>query len=424
MNEENKHQDLIAVSEAQKIILAAVQTMQPERISLHQAYGRILAAETTSTYEMPLFTNSSVDGFAIQSADTRNANHNNPVVLKVVGDIPAGANPEFTIHTGEAARIMTGAAVPNGADAVVMIELTDAYAAGLDAPLQQSITLSAPVNIGDSIRPKGQDVAAGTMLFEIGHRLLPQDLGLLASQGYDSVSVFRKPRVALLSTGNELVELGESLTPGKIYDSNSSMLRVLLMEAGAIITRSGFVRDDEKAIRDWFDASLADGVDLIVTSAGVSVGSFDFVRKIIVEQGVLSFWRVDVRPGKPLAFGNYRGIPIIGLPGNPVSSFVGCLLFVLAAVKKMAGLLNLQLVTLQAELLEPIESDGRESYLRAVLENHAGKWLVRLSGHQGSGNLFALTRANALLILPSGVKSLPAGALVNVLPFSNESAWK
>ena len=415
---------LLSVSEAQEIIMAAIQTVQPESISLQQAHGRILAAELLARLDMPRFRNSSADGFAVQAADTMNASFENPVVLKVAGDIPAGSNPDFSIHAGEAARIMTGAIVPDGADAVVMVEATDIFVQGLDAPLPQRISLSSPVKDGDLIRPQGQDVTAGTVLFPIGHRLLPQDLGLLASQGYNAVPVYRQPRVALLSTGDELVEQGELLQPGKIYDANSFMLTAILIESGALITQSGFVPDDEKVIRERLDASVEAGADLLVTSAGVSVGPFDFVRKIIFEKGIMTFWKVDVRPGKPLAFGNYRGVPVIGLPGNPVSSFVGCLLFVIPAVKKMAGFLNLKMVTLQAKLLEPVESDGRESYLRAILENNAGNWSVKLSGHQGSGNLFALTRANALLILPSGVKSLPAGANVNVYPFSNESSWK
>ena len=424
MKKETTRSPLLAVSEAQEIILAAVQPAQPESISLQQANGRILSAESSARFDMPPFTNSSADGFAVRAADTLKANLEKPVFLKVIGDIPAGSNPGFSIQAGEAARIMTGAVVPKGADAVVMIEATDAYASGLDAPLPQWIGLSARVKAGDSIRPRGQDAAAGTILFPIGHRLLPQDLGLLASQGYDAVSVFRQPRVALLSTGDELVEQGEPLMPGKIYDSNSSMLRAMIVETGATITHSGFVRDDEKTIRERLDAIVETGVDLLVTSAGVSVGPFDYVRKIIEEKGVMTFWRVNMRPGKPLVFGNYRGVPVIGLPGNPVSSFVGCLIFVIPAIKKMAGLSNHRMVTLQANLLEPVDSDGRESYLRAILENRAGNWLVKLSGHQGSGNLFALTRANALLILPSGVKSLPAGADVNVYPFSTESSWE
>ncbi|HWQ05530.1 MAG TPA: gephyrin-like molybdotransferase Glp [Longilinea sp.] len=424
MKKETTHSALLSVSEAQDIILAAVQTVQPESILLQQGLGRILAAELSARFDMPPFANSSADGYAVRADDTRNANAVKPVVLKVVGDIPAGSNPDFNLQPGEAARIMTGAIVPDGADAVVMVEATDIYAQGLDAPLPQKISLSSPVRTGDSIRPRGQDASAGTMLFPIGHRLLPQDLGLLSSQGFPTIPVFRQPRVGLLSTGDELVAQTEPLLPGKIYDSNSFMLNALLIESGAMITHSGFVPDDEGVIRERLNAMVESGADLLITSAGVSVGPFDFIRKIIFEQGAMTFWKVDVRPGKPLAFGNYRGVPVIGLPGNPVSSFVGCLIFVIPAIRKMAGSLNQKMVTLKAKLSEPVESDGRESYLRAIIENRSGNRFVKLSGHQGSGNLFALTRANALLILPSGVKSLPAGADVNVYPFSNESAWK
>lgn len=407
---------LLSVKQAQTILLNAVQPLEVESIGLRSARGRILAKALHAAYDMPLFTNSSADGFAVQAGDTAQASLETPVELVVIADIPAGSQPVIAIRQGQAARIMTGAPLPQGADAVVMVEATDHFRrdAGLSAP--NRVRIHAPVNPGDSIRPRGQDVQAGAPLLAPGHLLRPQDIGLLASQGFATVPVFRRPKIALLSSGDELLEPSQPLSPGKIYDANSYMLAALLEDCGAQVISTGFVRDDEDAIRIKLDEFATAGVDMLVTSAGVSVGAFDFIRKVITQNGDLTFWKVDMRPGKPLAFGSYRGVPVVGLPGNPVSAFVCCLVFIAPMLMKMSGMTGHQSRTLQAKLLEPVESDGRESYLRAILEFQDGNPVVRLSGHQGSANLFALTRANALLILPSGVKSLPAGFNVNVYP--------
>lgn len=414
---------LLSVEQAQTIILNAIQTLGGEKIPLRSARGRILAEPIIATSDMPPFDNSSADGFAVQAVDTQSASLETPVTLTVIGDIPAGSSPQFTVNPGQAARIMTGAPLPAGADSVVMVEATDVFSRGLDAALPQRVHIYSPVTPGSSVRPRAQDAAAGNPLFSTGHCLRPQDIGLLASQGFAQLAVYQQPRIAILSTGDELVPISEALEPGKIHDSNSYMLAALLEEYGAAVTHMGFVPDDETAIRRTLDDCAASGADLLITTAGVSVGAFDFVRKVITEQGELNFWKVDMRPGKPLAFGSYQGIPLIGLPGNPVSAFVGCLVFAIPVVKKLAGDLNYQIQTVQAKLLEPVESDGRESYLRAILESSRDGNIVRLSGHQGSGNLFALTRSNALLILPSGVKSLPAGFNVKVYTIVNNSEW-
>jgi molybdopterin molybdotransferase len=404
------------VKQAQTILLDAVQPLEIERIEIRSARGRILAEALHAAFDMPLFTNSSADGFAVQAGDTALASLDAPAELVVVADIPAGSEPVVAIRQGQAARIMTGAPLPQGADAVVMVEATDHDRCDADLQVPKRVRIHSPVKPGDSIRPRGQDVQSGAVLFSAGHALRPQDIGLLASQGFATVPVFRRPRIALLSSGDELLDPSQPLSPGKIYDANSYMLAALLEDIGAEVVSAGFVRDDEDAVRNKLDELTAANVDLLVTSAGVSVGAFDFIRKVIIQNGNLTFWKVDMRPGKPLAFGNYRGVPIVGLPGNPVSAFVGCLVFIAPMLMKMSGIVELHQRMLQAKLLEPVESDGRESYLRAILEFQDGNPVVRLSGHQGSANLYALTRANALLILPSGVKSLPAGFNVNIYP--------
>ncbi|GAP14864.1 molybdopterin molybdochelatase [Longilinea arvoryzae] len=415
--------ELLSVSKAQSIILDAIQTLATELIPIQSARSRRLATPIITDTDLPPFTNSSADGFAVQAADTLNASSASPVVLTIIGDIPAGTNPAFRVNRGQAARIMTGAPLPEGADAVVMVEATDIGIRGLAVPIPRQVRIFSPILPGDSLRPRGQDLTAGTQLFPAGHRLRPPDIGLLASLGIPQVQVYRQPRIALLSTGDELLDPSKPLQPGKIHDANSYLLASVLQEHGAVITHMGFVGDDEVAIRESLENYAASGIDLLITSAGVSVGAYDYVRKIITEQGDLTFWRVNMRPGKPLAFGRFRNVPVIGLPGNPVSAFVSCLIFVLPALNKMSGAATWFLDSIHAKLLEPVESDGRESYLRAILENQHGNWFVKLAGQQSSGNLFVLTRSNALLILPSEVKSLPTGAEVNVYPLFPETGW-
>ncbi|HEX9027816.1 MAG TPA: molybdopterin molybdotransferase MoeA, partial [Anaerolineales bacterium] len=235
-------------------------------------------------------------------------------------------------------------------------------------------------------------------------------VGFLATLGENLVKVYRQPRVGLISTGDELVQVEERLSPGKIHDSNVYSLAALVKKYGGEPLNLGIAADREEAVRAKLDQACQAGVDLILSSAGVSVGAFDFVRQVVEERGLLSFWRVNMRPGKPLAFGNYRNKPFVGLPGNPVSSFVAFEVFVRPALLKMGGFPSWERPSQVVRLGEAIESDGRESYLRAIVSRSAGEWSARLTGHQGSGNLRSLIQANALLIVPSGVKSLPAGA--------------
>jgi molybdenum cofactor synthesis domain-containing protein len=245
-----------------------------------------------------------------------------------------------------------------------------------------------------------------------GFRLRPQDVGFLSMLGFAQVPVYRQPRIAIFSTGDELVPVEEQLRPGKIHDSNSYTLIAAVELAGGKAFNLGIVADREDKVRDCLDQAVAMQVDLILSSAGVSVGAFDFVRSVVERQGDLDFWRVNMRPGKPLAFGHYQGIPFIGLPGNPVSAFVGFEVFVNPALLKLGGVKDWTRPTRQVHLLEGIESDGRESYLRAVVLRKEGRLAAKLTGHQGSGNLRSLVQANALLVIPAGVTSLPAGSAV------------
>ena len=242
-----------------------------------------------------------------------------------------------------------------------------------------------------------------------GRQLKPQDLGLLAMLGVPSVDVHRKPRVALLSSGDELIDPDAPLEKGKIRDSNSYTIAALIETAGGQAVRLGVAKDNFESVRLLFERALHLHVDLILSSAGVSVGAFDFVKEVIEADGKMDFWRVNMRPGKPVAFGEYKDIPVIGLPGNPVSAFVGFEVFVRPAIQKLSGRVNGGRQTVRVRCEQEIESDGRESYLRCEVREGDGILIARLTGHQGSGNLHSLVQANALLIIPAGVKCVPAG---------------
>jgi molybdopterin molybdotransferase len=253
------------------------------------------------------------------------------------------------------------------------------------------------------------DIRAGEIVLRKGRILKPQDLGLLAMLGFANVLVYRKPRVALFSSGDELLQVDAPLEAGKIRDSNSYTLAALTEDAGAEVIRLGVARDTQEAVQALLEKAVERKVDLILSSAGVSVGAFDYVKQVIESNGKMDFWRVNMRPGKPVAFGEYKSILFIGLPGNPVSAFVGFEVFVRGAIGRLSGTSNGVRPTVRVRCEEQIDSDGRESYLRSHVEEVDGLLVARLTGHHGSGNLHSLVQANALLIIPAGVKCVPAG---------------
>ncbi len=403
---------LISVKEAQERILKFFEAPPAETVPLEDALGLVLAEDIVAPFDLPSFNNSSMDGFAVHSEDVRSASPEHPVVLKVVQDIPAGTFPVTPIHRGETARIMTGAPVPPGADCVVPVEYTNAYPFS-QTHLPEEVKIFSQAHPGQYVRRIGQDVQAGEALIRSGTMITPQDIGLLASIGKTAVRVFPRPRVVLFSSGNEIVPPGKALEPGKIYDSNLPMLTALLKAHGAVAMPLGVLRDDPEVILQSLEQGIEYRPAFILTSAGVSVGTYDYVRHVVEKNGKLDFWRVNMRPGKPLAFGFFRNIPFIGLPGNPVSSFVGFTVFVVPILRKLSGLPPTPPPTQTAVLEETVDSDGRESYLRGNVTLTSEGFRATLEGHQGSANLTSLSKANALLILPSGVKSLPAGTEVN-----------
>jgi molybdopterin molybdotransferase len=406
---------MLTVSEARERILSHFQNTTEETLPLIKCANRILAMDIAAAYDLPLFNNSSMDGFAIRAEDSAKAAAESPLTLSVVADIPAGSAPTVTLTNGQAARIMTGAQVPDGANAVIPVEDTDFNSRDAGSTAPKKISFSKVITVGENIRTRGMDLRTGEIVLQKGRKLKPQDLGLLAMLGIAEVSVYKKPRIGLLSSGDELLEIDAPLTAGKIHDSNSYALGAFIENSGADLVSLGVAKDTKKSVTSLLKKAVDEKVDLIISSAGVSVGAFDFVKEVIETNGKLDFWRVNMRPGKPLAFGEYQGIPFIGLPGNPVSAFVGFVIFVRPLLEKLSGQLNGDRHKVRVRCEEEIESDGRESYLRAKIRNENGVYSANLTGHQGSGNLLSLVQADALLIIPAGVKCVPVGQDVDAI---------
>jgi molybdopterin molybdotransferase len=400
---------LLSVEQARERILSRFKPLETESVPLTACTNRVLGADIIAADDLPLFDNSSMDGFALRAADTADAAPASHLTLRVVADIPAGTTPTVSLAPGQAARIMTGAQMPAGADAVVPVEDTDFLDRSPGTPAPETVSIGKVVKRGENVRPRGMDVRAGQAVLKKGSSLKPQDVGLLAMLGFTEVEVYKRPRVALLSSGDELLEAGAPLESGKIRDSNSYMLASLVESTGAQVLRLGIARDTRESVHGLIEQAIQLEADLILSSAGVSVGAFDYVKEVVEANGNLNFWRVNMRPGKPLAFGEYRDIPFIGLPGNPVSAFVGFEVFVRDAIRRLEGSSDGGRRRVRVRSEEEILSDGRESYLRAVVHEENGRIVAKLTGHQGSGNLLSLVQANALLIIPAGVKCVPAG---------------
>jgi len=411
---QDTHTISLSVSDAKEKILASIRQVDTESIQVIDSGGRVLAVSISSPSEYPSAALSSMDGFAVISSDLLGVSLDNPVVLEVVSDIPAGVNPDLHLRPGQSARIMTGAVVPEGADAVIPVEYTDQFKNNkqFEFELPENVRIYRQVSKGDFIRPRGQDIHKGDLVLTPGRTLKPQDVGLLAMLGVGDVLVYRRPKIAMISTGDELVAVGTPIQIGQVHDSNAYTLSSQIIRDGGTPYYLGIARDRRESVKELLEQAYSLNVDMIVTTAGVSVGAFDFVREVVEQNGELGFWKVNIRPGKPLVFGHYRGVPFIGLPGNPVSAFVGYEVFIQPALQKLSGGRIRASEHVRAILSEPIESDGRESYLRGIVEKRSGDLKARPLGHQGSGNLLSLVRANALLIIPSEVKSLPSGAEV------------
>jgi molybdopterin molybdotransferase len=349
-----------------------------------------------------------MDGYAVRASDTLGGGSATPVSLHVIGELPAGRVPGEALTRGTAIRIMTGAPLPPGADAVVKVEDTEAKG--------EYVQVFTTVEVGNYVRLAGEDVREGALVLRGGTRLRPQEVGMLAALGHEEVRVTRKPRVAILATGDELVAIDEPLAPGKIRDANSYSNAAQVIEQGADPIMLGIARDHVEELTAKIHAGLQQKVDLFLTSGGVSVGDFDLVKEVLAAQGQMGFWRVRMKPGKPLAFGHIGGVPVLGLPGNPVSVMVSFEMFVRPALMTMQGARNWRRPTADARLMDEIRhKDERRHFVRARLVWEDGEYHAYLTGAQGSGILSSMAKASALAIIPEDWDHAPAGARVQVM---------
>lgn len=410
-----KKEDL-SVDEALDLVLSRITVLADETVDLLDALGRVLARPIAAKVNLPPFANSAMDGYALRADDVTGAGSDSPVVLRVVADIAAGTNPTVEVVAGTAARIMTGGPLPAGADAVVPVEFTDEPWREADRPLPEHIAIYKNVNPGDYVRYPGEDVRAGTLVIEEGAVLRPQEIGMLAALGYAEVPVIRRPRVGILATGDELVDVTSSLSPGKIRNSNSFVQAAQVRSLGGIPISLGIAKDTEADVREKLNTAINERVDLLISSAGVSVGAYDVVKAVLDKSGDVGFWRVRMRPGKPLAFGSYGGIPYLGMPGNPVSAMVSFEIFARPAILKMCGQSRLKRPRIDAIVQEDIRSDGRESYIRAqISKDERGRYVARTTGSQGSHIMTSMVMANALLVVPEGVIEVTPGTTLAAL---------
>lgn len=391
---------MISAHEAQQSILQYAQPLGVEEVSLGKALHRYLASRIIAPIDLPPFDNAAMDGFAIRCGDTQSASETSPVSLKVIGTIAAGDLPQ-EIQSGETIRIMTGAPIPTGADAVVPFEKTSFN--------ETACFITEPMPPEANVRRVGEDSGKGDQVLETGARVSPRTIALLAALGIASIPVFKKPSVRILSTGNELIELGQSLAPGKIYNSNAQALSAAFREIGIEPVALSKTADSEETLRDILPRSL--DADVLLTIGGVSAGDFDLVPKVLEALGArILFHKVAVKPGKPFLFAVWEGRLIFGLPGNPVSSLMVFDRFVRPALLKMMGALEYFRTSRQAVAVQPLKgTEGKEDYLQGVVTYEGGRYVARSAGPQGSAMLIPLARANAVLTIPADKKGIAEG---------------
>jgi molybdopterin molybdotransferase len=398
---------VLSVAQARQRILDSVGLPLPsEDVPLLDAHDRVLGEEVRAVADVPHFDNSAMDGFAVRAEDVAAAGESSPVALPVSGEVRAGFAPPHALAPGSAIRIMTGAAIPAGANAVVRVEDT--------AEQDGRVLVRVPVASGMSVRPAGGDLRAGDLVAEPGRVLTPGLIGVCAAAGRTQLRCIRRPRVLVLTTGDELRDVGQPLGPGQIVNTNRYTLAAAVEEAGAVVVDAGVARDEREQIASALRRSA--GCDLILTSGGVSMGTYDLVRTEVESAGELVFWQVALRPGKPLAFGLVHGVAFIGLPGNPVSSLVAFELFARPALLAMQRREDRERPRHQAITEEPLESPPHlEQYFRGIARRGPDGIRVRLTGDQGSHVLRSMADANCLVIVPIKTERVPAGGTVEIM---------
>jgi molybdopterin molybdotransferase len=398
--------DLVTVEDHLAEVLAATRPLTPVRLGLEEAEGGVLAEDAAALRPLPSFDNSGMDGYAVHASDVAEAGPGAPVTLPVTDEIPAGDTRSLTVAPGACARIMTGALMPAGPDAIVPVEWTDGGV--------KRVTISQPAPAGNAVRRRGGDVAEGAVMVAAGTLLGPAQIGLLAAGGHGAALVRPRPRVAVIATGNELTDPGTALSPGQIWESNGYMLAAAARQAGARARRHR-VKDDPVAVITALE-ELSASADVLVTTGGVSMGGEHDVVKAALGGFAVKFRKVAMQPGMPQGFGliGLGGTPVFTLPGNPVSTYVSFLLFVRPAMQALQGLAPTPLPVTRAALAGPVRSpEGRRSYLRGVLDPTAGT-VTPLSG-QGSHQLAALAQANVLIVVPEPVTGMKKGEPADVV---------
>lgn len=406
---------MINVSHARKIILKNIAPVkEAELINLDSCLDRICAVDIRAKESIPPFDNSAMDGFAIRARDSFGAARKNHKIFEVIADLAAGYTTAKRAGNNQAVRIMTGAPIPKGADSVVMVENTELRAQSSELRKGEFVSIFKEAQEGENVRYAGEDVNKGEVVIKKGDILKSGYIGMLASLGISKIKVFRKPKVAILATGDELVEVKQKLAPGKIRNSNAYSLYSQVLRAGAFPVLLGIARDRKKDLRSKIRNGLK--ADMLLVSGGISVGDYDFVKDVLKDLGtVMKFWRVAMKPGKPLAFGVIKKIPVFGLPGNPVSSMLTFEQFVRPALLKMAGARELFRFHLPAIARDNFQKKrGLRYFLRVVLENQNGILYASLTGPQGSGILKSMVLANGIMQLPEELENLRQGDTAQV----------
>ncbi len=420
---------MISVEEARERILAFFERLNIERKPLLEALGQVLAEDIVAPFAIPPLDNTAMDGYAVRAADTQGATEATPRSLRVIADLAAGYVLDVPVGTGEAVRIMTGAPMPPGADSIVPFEETDEPLRDVnEAPVRaETVAVFKAAEPGANIRYRGEDVQAGQTIMSAGRVMRASEIGVLASIGLSDVAVYRRPVVAILSTGDEITEPGQPLLPGRIYDANAHGLAALVKKYGGVPKLLGIAHDTVEDLTAKIREGM--GADMLVTSAGVSRGDFDVVKDVLAREGAIDFWTVRMKPGKPLAFGAFhapdgRRVPHLGLPGNPVSSMVSFELFGRPALFKMLGREDWQRPVIRAITRnEVVNVDGRRFYARCIVTlGEDGRYYADLTGPQGSGILTSMSAANALTIIPEHVPSAKPGDEIDVMMLDWEHA--
>jgi molybdopterin molybdotransferase len=399
---------MLDVEDAVARFLNHFEPLEPETVPVLETLDRVLAEDVAAPMDIPPLANTAMDGYALRCDDTAGARHDNPRRLRVVADLAAGYVLDQPIQPGTAVRIMTGAPVPPGAEAVAPFEEVKRDG--------DEILVFKRYPHNKNIRAAGEDVKAGQVVLQRGDVLTPPAIGMLAALGRTQVTVHRRPRVAILSTGDEVIEPDASWQPGKIRDANGYANAAQVLACGGIPLRLGIARDTVEDLTAKIRAGLEQGADLFLTSGGVSVGDFDVVKTVLAAEGEISFWRVRMKPGKPLAFGTIQSVPLLGLPGNPVSAMLSFEIFARPAILTMLGKQSFSRPVIDAVLVDEIKrKDNRRHHLRVTLEERDGTAYARLTGDQGSGILLSMVKADGLAVIPEDVDHLPAGSPVKVM---------